>query len=84
LIRSNGFGPTVGHFFSKDVINGKNVITVYRWDARDADNPVWSQASSEDNGLTWEWNWFMYMSKITKIVKFRIKENSERSITKKK
>jgi len=39
---------------------------------------------SVDNGLTWEWNWFMYMSKITKIVKFRIKENSERSITKKK
>ncbi|MEO6454114.1 MAG: hypothetical protein ABIN97_08590 [Ginsengibacter sp.] len=58
------FENNVGHFFSKDVINGKTVITVYRWDARDVDNPVWSQALSEDNGRTWEWNWYMYMSKV--------------------
>jgi len=58
------FENKVGHFFSRDVINDKNVITVYRWDARDADNPVWSQALSEDNGNTWEWNWYMYMSKV--------------------
>jgi hypothetical protein len=58
------FENKVGHFFSKDVINDKNVVTVYRWDARDTDNPIWSQASSEDNGNTWEWNWYMYMSKV--------------------
>jgi hypothetical protein len=58
------FENNVGHFFSRDLIDGKYVITVYRWDARDAKNPVWSQAVSEDNGGTWEWNWYMYMSKV--------------------
>ena len=57
------FENKVGHFFSKDLYDGKSLITVYRWDARDANKPVWSQATSEDNGKTWEWNWFMYMSR---------------------
>ncbi|NIJ52994.1 hypothetical protein [Dyadobacter arcticus] len=55
------FENKVGHFFSKDLSDGKVLITVYRWDARDVDQPVWSQATSEDYGNTWEWNWFMYM-----------------------
>jgi hypothetical protein len=55
------FENKVGHFFSKDNYNGKTQFTVYRWDARDANNPIWSQATSDDNGKTWEWNWFMYM-----------------------
>ncbi|HEV7423616.1 MAG TPA: hypothetical protein VGO21_00310 [Candidatus Paceibacterota bacterium] len=45
------------------MIDGKKIITVYRWDARDLDNPIWSQATSGDNGKTWEWNWIMYMTK---------------------
>ena len=57
------FENKVGHFFSKDVLEGKNVIQVFRWDARDENNPVWSQAMSDDKGKNWEWNWFMYMSK---------------------
>jgi len=57
------FENKVGHFFSKDIFDGKSVITVYRWDARDANKPIWSQATSIDNGATWEWNWFMYMQK---------------------
>ena len=55
------FENGVGHFFSKDIINDKSLITVYRWDARNTSKPIWSQATSEDNGKTWEWNWFMYM-----------------------
>ena len=55
------FENKVGHFFSKEVYNDKPVFTVYRWDARVADKPVWSQATSTDNGKSWEWNWFMYM-----------------------
>jgi len=55
------FENKVGHFFSQD---DKRVITVYRWDARDENNPIWSQATSEDNGNTWEWNWYMYMHKV--------------------
>jgi hypothetical protein len=58
------FENNLGHFFSQDDINGKKIITVYRWDARNSNKPVWSQATSEDNGKIWEWNWFMYMSKV--------------------
>ena len=58
------FENNVGHFFTKDVFNGKNILVVFRWDARDKNNPIWSQAFSDDNGMTWEWNWFMYMSRI--------------------
>ena len=52
------FENNVGHFFAKDTYKGKNVIVVFRWDARDKNRPIWSQASSADNGKTWEWNWY--------------------------
>jgi hypothetical protein len=52
------FENNVGHFFAKDTYKGKNVIVVFRWDARDKNKPVWSQAYSADNGKTWEWNWY--------------------------
>jgi hypothetical protein len=52
------FENNVGHFFCKDTLNGKPVIVMFRWDARDRDRPVWSQAFSPDNGKTWEWNWY--------------------------
>jgi len=52
------FENNVGHFFAKDVFNGKNIIMVFRWDVRDKEHPVWSQAFSPDNGKTWEWNWY--------------------------
>ena len=58
------FEKNVGHFITKDNFSGKNILVVFRWDARDKENPVWSQAFSEDNGASWEWNWFMYMTKI--------------------
>jgi len=50
------FENKIGHFFSKDTFNGKKIIVVFRWDVRNPDLPVWSQAFSADNGLTWEWN----------------------------
>ncbi len=58
------FENKVGHFITKDVFNSKDILVIFRWDARDGNNPVWSQAFSDDNGLTWEWNWYMYMSKM--------------------
>ena len=58
------FENEIGHFFTKDVFKGKNIHVVFRWDARDKNNPMWSQASSDDKGETWEWNWYMYMSRI--------------------
>jgi len=57
------FENSVGHFITKDIFNGMNILVTFRWDARDKDKPIWSQAFSKDNGKTWEWNWFMYMSK---------------------
>lgn len=60
------FENNVGHFFTGDVFNGKKIIVVFRWDIRDKENPIWSQAFSADSGITWEWNWFMYMSKMVK------------------
>ena len=58
------FENNVGHFFTKDVINGKKVIVMFRWDARDKDRPIWSQAFSPDKGKTWEWNWYNVSERI--------------------
>jgi len=52
------FENNVGHFFTKDVFKGKKIIMMFRWDKRDKDHPIWSQAFSPDSGKTWEWNWF--------------------------
>lgn len=60
------FENGTAHFFTKDNFNEKPILVVFRWDARDKENPVWSQAFSEDNGKTWEWNWYMYCSRIKK------------------
>jgi len=60
---SGFFENNIGHFFTKDVHEGKEIIMVFRWDVRDKNNPIWSQACSMDKGLNWEWNWYMYMSK---------------------
>ena len=48
----------VGHFFGKDTFNGKPILVVFRWDARNKERPVWGQAFSPDNRKTWEWNFF--------------------------
>ncbi|OQP57295.1 hypothetical protein A3860_09900 [Niastella vici] len=58
------FENNMGHFFAKDVYNGKNVLVVFRWDIRDKEHPVWSQAFSTDNGKTWEWNWYNVSERI--------------------
>jgi len=50
------FENKIGHFFGRDTFHGKKVIVVFRWDVRNPRLPIWSQAFSEDNGKTWEWN----------------------------
>jgi len=52
------FENNVGHFFAKDTFQGKKIIMMFRWDARNKDKPVWGQAFSTDQGKTWEWNWY--------------------------
>jgi hypothetical protein len=34
------FENNVGHFFTKDTFNGKTIIMMFRWDAREKDHPV--------------------------------------------
>lgn len=58
------FDNNIGHFFCKDVYNGKPIIVLFRWDARDKNRPIWGQAFSTDNGKTWEWNWFNVSERI--------------------
>ena len=50
------FENGVGHFFARDTFEGKNIIMVFRWDARNPRLPIWSQAFSTDDGKSWEWN----------------------------
>jgi hypothetical protein len=50
------FEGSVGTFYCKDVFQGKKIIVMFKWDKTDPNNPVWSQAFSTDNGLTWEMN----------------------------
>ena len=50
------FTGGVGHFFGKDTYQGRPIVVVFRWDVRNPEFPVWSQAFSVDNGKTWEWN----------------------------
>ena len=58
------FDHNLGHFFTRDTFNDKNIIVGFQWDIKDRENPVWGQAFSQDNGQTWEWNWFMYFRRV--------------------
>jgi hypothetical protein len=58
------FENGVGHFFCKDTFKGKPIIVMFRWDARDKERPIWSQAFSSDDGKTWEWNWYNVSERI--------------------
>ncbi|MEP0264292.1 hypothetical protein [Dokdonia sp.] len=57
------FYGDVGRFYTKDIFNKQDIIVMFEWDKTDIENPIWSQAFSTDNGTTWEYNWYMYMSK---------------------
>ena len=50
------FQNNIGLFFCKDMWKGRPVIVVFKWDKTNPENPRWSQAFSDDNGKTWEWN----------------------------
>jgi hypothetical protein len=58
------FEKNIGYFYTRDAHKNKKIITVFRWDTTDKNNPLWSRAFSPDNGQSWEWNWFMYFSRI--------------------
>jgi hypothetical protein len=57
------FDGNIGRFYCRDTHEGKDVVVMFQWDKTNPDKPVWSQAFSTDNGVTWEWNWYMYFSR---------------------
>jgi hypothetical protein len=57
------FDGDVGRFYAKDVFESRPVIVVFQWDKTNPDRPIWSQAFSPDDGVTWEWNWHMTFSR---------------------
>jgi hypothetical protein len=60
------FDGDVGTFYAQDTWEGKPIIVMARWDKSDPDDALWSQAFSEDGGETWEWNWYMYETRLEK------------------
>jgi len=58
------FDGNIGLFFDRDTWDGQDIIVKFKWDKTDPDNPVWSQAFSTDEGKSWEWNWYMYISRV--------------------
>ena len=59
------FENKVGHFFARDSFKGRNIIVVFRWDVRNPQLPIWSQAFSTDEGKTWEWNSINVSERVT-------------------
>lgn len=57
------FYGNLGVFYTKDTFNEKEILVKFEWDKSDLDNPTWRQGFSDDEGVTWEWNWYMYISK---------------------
>lgn len=57
------FYGDIGYFYTKDSFEGREILVKFEWDKTDPINPIWRQAFSDDNGLTWEWNWYMYITK---------------------
>lgn len=58
------FYGDLGVFYMKDRFKDKEILVKYEWDRSDPNQPVWRQGVSVDDGETWEWNWYMYGTKI--------------------
>lgn len=58
------FENNIGSFYANDVVNGRPILVLARWDKTDNYKAVWSQAFSADNGKTWEWNWYMTQTRV--------------------
>ena len=58
------FDGNIGKLYCKDTFMGQDILVLFHWDKTDIDNPIWSQAFSTDSGMTWEWNWYMYASRV--------------------
>lgn len=53
------FTNNIGVFFADDIIEGQSVKIRFKWDATHSNLPLWEQAFSNDDGVSWETNWTM-------------------------
>lgn len=59
-----GFEGKRGEFYSDDVIDGRRIRARFVWLVDDPNHCRWEQASSLDNGVSWETNWEMRFTRI--------------------
>ena len=58
------FENGVGTFYSDSEVNGKTVRTRFIWSQITRTSARWEQATSEDQGKTWDTNWIMEFHRI--------------------
>ncbi|MFZ6749418.1 hypothetical protein [Undibacterium sp. Ren11W] len=58
------FENGVGSFLGADQFDGKAILVRYTWSDISPNSARWQQAFSSDEGLTWETNWIMQMSRV--------------------
>lgn len=59
------FENGVGTFYGHDVHEGRPVRARFIWSEITATSALWQQALSDDDGKTWETNWYMRMTRIS-------------------
>jgi hypothetical protein len=57
------FADGVGTFLGPDTHNGVPVVCRFLWSDITADSLRWAQALSADEGVTWETNWIMDLTR---------------------
>ncbi len=60
-----GFEGNVGTFTGPDTLNGKRIVVRYIWYRDSPEAARWEQAFSNDDGHTWETNWYMAFKRVS-------------------
>lgn len=58
------FESTRGEFRAQDTIDGRQVVVRFVWEDLGAQGARWQQAFSHDDGVTWDTNWVMDMTRM--------------------
>ncbi|BCW89593.1 hypothetical protein sos41_27590 [Alphaproteobacteria bacterium SO-S41] len=58
-----GFAGNEGTFYSEEEADGVKTLTRFSWTVDDDTHCRWEQASSADDGRSWETNWRMWFTR---------------------
>lgn len=61
------FEQGVGIFFADDAFDGRAIRVRFRWTDTHTDAPLWEQAFSADDGVSWEVNWTMRFQRLSAV-----------------